>query len=267
MEPEEYVSIAEQEGHHWWYVGMRRIVASFLETVASSNVHGRGWRILDAGCGPGGTSRSLRQWGTVVGLDFAEEAVRLAQSGGGMAVVRGSVTALPFRSASFDLVTSFDVLYHVGVVDDGEALSEMARVLRPGGWLLVRVPAFEFLRTGHDVIVHTARRYRAPRLRASVEGAGLNVVRMSYANTLLFPVAVLRALRERVLRPAEARSAVQPVPAPLNAVLKGLLQAEAWWLRRWSFPFGVSLLCLAQKPRGAVERPRAESLSSVEERA
>ena len=246
MEPSEYESIARLEGTHWWYVGMRRISAALL---AGANLRADAV-ILDAGCGPGGTSALLQRYGKVVGLDLAKEAVELARKHEGLAVVRGSVGTLPFADGSFDLVTSFDVLYHRAVGDDGAAVREAARVLKPGGWFLLRLPAFEFLRSEHDRVVHTQRRYRAGQVRALVERAGLLVERLTYANAVLFPLAALKRGLER-LRPHDApQSDVQETPALLNAALTGVLALEGSLVRRWRLPLGVSVCCLARKPIG-----------------
>src|SRR3972149_5028878 len=129
MEPSEYESIARLEGTHWWYVGMRNISAALLAEAAlpAEAV------ILDAGGGPGGPSAFLQRYGKVVGLDLAKEAVELARTHEGLVVVRGSVGMLPFADGSFDLVTSFDGLYHRAVGDDGAAAREAAGGLSGGG--------------------------------------------------------------------------------------------------------------------------------------
>ena len=243
MEPSEYEAIARLESSHWWYQGMREISASLLsELKLPANA-----RVLDAGCGPGGTSAYLTRYGSVVGLDVAEAAVDLARRHTELTVVHGSVTALPFADGSFDLVTSFDVLYHRAVGDEGAAVAEAARVLRHKGWFLMRVPAFEFLRSNHDRVVHTQRRYRAEQVRSLIERAGMHTQRLTYANTLLFPMALLKRGLERLQGSEALESDVQETAAPLNALLGGVLRLEALALRRWRFPFGVSLWCLARK--------------------
>src|SRR3990172_8752183 len=190
MDKEQYQLLYDLELTHWWYVGMRKVLHSLLSFLPS------GLRVLDAGCGTGGTSASLAKFGSVYGIDFSPDAVQLCVRRPSVKIVRGSITHLPFQNESFDLVTSLDVLYHRGVQSDELALAEFFRVLRPGGWVAVRVPAFEFHRGGHDEAVHTRHRYTAPELRDKVEAAGFSVDRVTYANTFLLPVAVLsRRLR------------------------------------------------------------------------
>src|SRR5690349_12413340 len=129
MEPEQYALMARVERDHWWYVGMRRLVAALLADLPPAD---RPRRILDAGCGTGGTTAWLRRYGSVVGVDLAAEAAPFWPQRGLHAMTRGSVAALPFASDSFDLVTSFDVLYHQWVPDEAAVLAECWRVLRPG---------------------------------------------------------------------------------------------------------------------------------------
>src|SRR5262245_15015440 len=144
MERSEYAVMAAVEDRHWWYGGMRAIAAALLDEAYRE----RGsLSILDAGCGTGGNALFLRRYGTVVGIDLAAEATELGGQRLPGVLARGSVIELPFADASFDLVTSFDVLYHRAVSDEHGALRETARVLRPGGRLLIRLPAYEFLRS------------------------------------------------------------------------------------------------------------------------
>lgn len=238
--------MAAVEDRHWWYGGMRAIAAALLDEV----YRGRGdLSILDAGCGTGGNALFLRRYGTVVGIDLAAEALDL---GGGRlpgVLARGSVLDLPFTDASFDLVTSFDVLYHRAVPDERQALRETTRVLRPGGRLFVRLPAYEFLRSKHDRAVHTRRRYTTTAARALLAAGGFAVERCSYVNSLLFPLPLAQRLLERVLPALEQHDSDLALPAPLiNAALRWPLAAEAAWLARGgSFPAGLSIVCLAQK--------------------
>ncbi len=132
MEPEQYALMARVERDHWWYRGMRRLAAALLDEQL---VPGPTRRVLDAGCGTGGTTAWLRRYGAVVGVDLAAEAAPFWCDRGLHAMARGSVAALPFAANRFDLVTCFDVLYHQQVADEGPALAEFCRVLRPGGLL------------------------------------------------------------------------------------------------------------------------------------
>lgn len=165
-------------------------------------------------------------------------------------VARASVCDLPFASGSFDGVLSFDVIYHLGVASDQAALREAARVLRPGGWALIRVPAFDALRSEHDAAVHTRERYLLASLRDRVTAAGLVVERATYANTLLFPFAAIsRLLRRPSHEFGKTTSDVRPASWPAQAVGSLALQMEAFALHWASFPLGLSAIVLATRPR------------------
>jgi SAM-dependent methyltransferase len=156
------------------------------------------------------------------------------------------VQALPFPQDAFDAVTSFDVLYHRWIEDDAAAVAELVRVLRPGGVLLVRVPALKLLWGAHDAAVHSRHRYNTAEVRALLESQGLRVVKLSYANTLLFPVIALRRLLDRLT--GREGSDVGFLPAPLEWAFGSLLRLEARVLPRLSFPVGASVFALARKP-------------------
>jgi SAM-dependent methyltransferase len=246
MERSEYTVMAAVEERHWWYGGMRAIAAALLEPLYGGR---HDLRILDAGCGTGGNARFLQRYGQVVGVDLAAEALELGGQRLPGVLARGSVLALPFANASFDLVTSFDVLYHRAVPDERPALCEAARVLRPQGRLLLRLPAYEFLRSKHDRAVHTRRRYTAGAVQALLEAAGFIVERISYINSLLFPLPLAQRLIERALPALERSDSDLSLPAPLvNEALRWPLAAEAAWLAHGrSFPAGLSVVCLARK--------------------
>ncbi len=254
MEKTEYEVMAAVELDHWWYGGMRAIDAALLDPVLKRRT---GLRILDAGCGTGGDAVFLRRYGEVVGLDYSAEAARLGCERIPGLFARGSVTALPFADDSFDLVTSFDVLYHRAVQSEAQALAEARRVLRPGGRLLIRLPAYEFLRSRHDRQVHTRRRYTARAAGEMLAEAGFYVERISYALSLLFPVPLAQRLLER-LTPDRGDELAMATPAPLlNAALRWPMALEAAWLSLGgAFPCGLSIICLAHSGKIARVVPR-----------
>src|SRR5215831_10113621 len=243
MEPEQYSVMARRESRHWWYAGMRRVALAVLEHALEGHSD---LAILDAGCGTGGTTRELSRFGHVVGIDRAWEALRPAHEYV-PALVRASVEDLPFGPSSFDVVTSFEVIYHLGVGSDVQALAELRRVLRPGGLLLLRVPAHDWLRGEHDRLVHTRHRYTRAEVVDKLTAAGFAVQQASWANTALFPPAVAKRLLER--RNGHANASGEPdlwqPPEPLNALLESAVAIEALAIpKHVPLPFGLSVLAL-----------------------
>ncbi len=247
MEQIEYEIMAAVEDAHWWYRGMRAISAAWLDLAYPQR---RDLRILDTGCGTGGNGEFLQRYGAVSGLDLAALALQFGQRRLPGKLTRGSVVTLPFVDAAFDLVTSFDVLYHRGVINERAALAETARVLRPDGRFLMRLPAYRWLASKHDRSVHGRHRYTAREVRTLVTEAGLEVERVSYINTLLFPLPLLLRLSERVLPQREQAESELALPGPIvNTTLQAVMNMEAAWLRDGGrFPYGLSVLVLARKP-------------------
>src|ERR1700680_1839493 len=169
MEREQYAIMARREERHWWYAGMRRVALAVLGHALDGR---RGLRILDAGCGTGGTTTELRRFGEVIGVDLAWAALEPARARGLNLLARASIEQLPFQGATFDAATSFEVVYHLGVGSDTSALREIHRVLKPGGLFMLRVPAHDWLRGEHDRLVHTRHRYTRGEVLSKLGQAG-----------------------------------------------------------------------------------------------
>jgi SAM-dependent methyltransferase len=246
MEREQYAIMARREERHWWYAGMRRVALAVLEHALAGQT---GLRILDAGCGTGGTTVELQRFGRVVGVDLAWEALAPARARGLSGLARASIEQLPFSDASFDVATSFEVVYHLGVASDMSALIEIRRVLKPAGLFMLRVPAHDWLRGEHDRLVHTRHRYSRNEVSSKLKHAGFNVERLSWANTVLFPPAVLKRLLERSNGhdgTADEPDLWQP-PKAINAVLESVVAVEALAIPRGvPLPFGLSVLAVAR---------------------
>ncbi len=253
MRPQDYVYLHQLEDEFWWFAGMREISAALLDPFCVNAA--KSLRVLDAGCGTGANLEWLRRYAAVeniIGIDVSDQALNFCRRRRSP-LVRGSVTSLPFADASFDLVTSFDVLiYPPGAEADASALREMYRVLRPGGISFVRVAAYPSLYGDHDRATNAMRRYGLHTLKNRIEQANLKVVRATYANTLLFPAA---AAQRRLLKSFSANrgSDVKPFSkrtAWMNRPLRKILSSEAYLLKRpgAKLPFGLSAICIARKP-------------------
>ena len=244
MKPAEYRRMYEAEETQWWYAGQRAIASALLEPALGGEPPGRR-RVLDAGCGSGFNLLGLARLGRTVGIDLAPEAVAFCRRRG-VRAARASLLALPFPDAAFDAVTSFDVIYHAWVTDDRRAVAEMARVLRPGGLLLVRVPALKMLWGAHDTEVQSRHRYTRAELRALLESCSLRVERATYCNSVLFPLLLARRTLDRVL--GREGSDVGFLPAPLEWAFARALRAEAALVRAGlSLPVGASVVALARR--------------------
>lgn len=236
------------EARHFWFRGFRAFVAPLIRQALDGRPAPR---ILDCGCGTGANLELLAQFGRAIGFDLSSVGLALGREAGRTRLARASLTAIPFPSNCFDLVTCFDVLYALEAPDERAAVAEMFRVARPGGHLLVNVAAMPALRGDHSVLSREIRRYRRADLERLLTGAGFGIVRITYTNAALFPLllAVRLLQRRRGLAPeADAGREIAVPWAPLNELLTGVLQLEGLWLRRFDSPFGSSLLCLARKP-------------------
>lgn len=246
MQSHTYAIMREVEDTHWWYVGRRRIISSFVKRIcdelrAEGNAEPR---ILDIGCGTGGNLKTLSSFGKAEGVDISREALDFCRARGLENVREGAAETLPYAGDSFDLVTALDVVEHLD--DDVAGLREMRRVLRPGGRLLLFVPAFMFLWGVQDDISHHRRRYTLPELRRKLEQAGMKVERASYANITFFgPIMVGRLfMRLTGLRPASENNINV---SALNGFLERVFGSESRWLNKRKFPFGVSIICAARR--------------------
>ena len=230
----------QAEDRHWWYRGRRTVI----ERVVCGLGLAPGARILDAGCGSGRNMIELARHGIVTGVELSPTSVALARARNSGEVIEGSVLDMPFADSSFDLAVSLDVIEHLE--DDLGALRELRRTVVPGGALLVTVPAYQWLWSGHDVVNHHHRRYTRSSLQRVAERAGWRQERTTYFNSLLLPVAILLRVLDRVnTKTTESSLDLWVPPEPVNRLLELPLSLEAGAIgRRGRIPAGLSLLAL-----------------------
>jgi len=230
----------QAEDRHWWYRGRRTVLEGVIDGL---RLPARA-RILDAGCGSGRNMVELARHGTVTGVELSDTSVCLARDRGVGEVIAGSVLEMPFPPDSFDLAVSLDVIEHLE--DDLGALRELRRTVAPGGSLLVTVPAYPWLWSGHDEINHHYRRYTRRSLQRVAEQAGWEQVRTTYFNSLLLPVAILLRVLDRLsTKTTESSLDLWVPPEPLNWLLERPLALEAALIARGGrIPAGLSLLAV-----------------------
>lgn len=238
------------EDTHWWFVARRNLIFLALERLLRQGAERSGDRkqplcLLDMGCGTGAMLDRLRPLGHVVGLDLEPLALEFCRTRGHRDLVLASATALPFADNSFDFIVATDVLEHIP--DDTAAAREIRRVLAPGGHALITVPAYQSLWSGHDVALMHQRRYRAPEMRRLLSDAGLDVTRLTYTVSALFPLVWMVRMAQRLRPDRPARADAVPTPAPLNHLLRVWLDLESRLALRLRLPFGLTVFAVARK--------------------
>jgi len=236
-----YDEMFKIEETHWWFVARREIVLDQLDQFLSNK-----GKILDIGCGTGVLIGFLEKFGEVYGLDSSPFAIEYCQQRGKGVIRKGALPEdIPFDAESFDLITALDVIEHIG--DDVAALKVMHKHLRKGGIFICTVPAFSFLWSGHDEVHHHCRRYNRQELKEKLVAAGFGINKISYYNTLLFPlIALIRFIRK--FTPAAEHKSDAKMPSRIaNAFLRKLFASEKYMLRYLNLPYGISLLVIAVK--------------------
>ncbi|WP_031494931.1 class I SAM-dependent methyltransferase [Bryobacter aggregatus] len=246
MNPAEFQNIAAAEQEMWWFAGMRQILEAWIARLPGDRLTD----VLEAGCGTGYLSQWLaRRYGwRMFPVDLDEAGLRYGLEAGLPRLVQTDIARLPYRDACFDGLVSLDVLVHFPRGGEREALREFARVLRPGGKLILRVSALDILRSRHSQFAGEKQRFDAARLRGVLEETGFRVLDLSAANSLLLPVALLKFRVWEEWTQQAPRSGVEMPGQLLNRLLRLPLEIEAGWIRMGGrFPIGQSLLVLAEK--------------------
>ncbi|MBK9214747.1 MAG: class I SAM-dependent methyltransferase [Chloracidobacterium sp.] len=244
MQQHTYAIMDEVEGSHWWFVGRRAILESFLESIVSRlETSDSRLRVLDVGCGTGANIEMLSQYGDAEGVDVSDDALEICRRKG-LKVEKGLAERLPYNDGAFDVTTALDVIEHLD--DDVAGLKEMHRVTRGGGYSLFFVPAFMWLWGVQDDISHHRIRYTRKQIVERIENAGYTVERATYANWTFFaPILGGRVIMKLTgIKPASENNINV---SALNGVFGKLFSAERFWLKKFNFPIGVSIVVVARK--------------------
>ena len=247
----EYTRMYEVEDRHWWYVALHALLLATIKR--ESQRIGRTLAIFDAGCGTGRLCQLMAEQGhTVAGCDASELALQLCHQRGVGAVRQADLNTLELESEAFDVVTSIDVLYHTGIVDDVAVMKRLWSSLRPGGMLILNLVAHEFLRSRHDIAVHTRERYDRHTLCERLQAAGFEIEFTTYRVSFLFPLITVYRLVSRFAygKGTDRGSVASDVSLPhpwLNFLLLKIMTVENLLFKNFSLPFGSSIFVVAHK--------------------
>ena len=249
MEKSVFKQFCDLENRHWWFKGMYALCLDELKRIILSKTNEL--IILDIGCGTGHFTQSLLKYGKVFALDNTAEALDICRKQCPKYIIQGNAEALPIIDESCDIITALGLIEHL--YNDSLFLTEIHRVLKPGGYGLLLTSAYNFLWSKHDNIVHHKRRYTKDSIRKLLKETGLKNIKISYVNTFLFmPILLARIIAsKRCIRHRESDGSPDlfMLPQPLNQLLYWILRLESYLLKKFTMPFGVGLFIVVQKPK------------------
>jgi len=246
MNENSYEMTYNHESRYWWFTARLDIFTSFFENLLKKGLIPKNAKILNLGCGTGIQTEIFSKFGEVVSLDYSEDALKFCGIRKLGRLVRADAGKLPFAAASFDVVLCFDILEHIE--SDTEAVSEINRVLKNNGAALISVPAFMFLWSSFDEVNWHKRRYRKKEVVKLISGGGLIPFKTSYFNFFLFPLALIRRSYEKVFKRKENLYYLPKAGLFSNYIFEKVFSSEKYFLNRFNFPWGVSVIGIARKP-------------------
>jgi len=239
MRTDLYEDMYKTEGTHWWHKSKRRFVERFITTYAQK----KKLTILDVGCGTGKNMERLSNYGEIWGVDLSEEALSFCKKRNLTQVKKGEAEKLPFSKEAFDVVCALDVLEHV---NDELAVREIRRVLKNNGFVVVTVPAFWWLWSKWDEVLHHKRRYTKKQLKEILVQEGFIIQRNTYIHSfLVLPSLIIRKFKQLQQKPYTSDFQINNFF--INKLLLFMSELEQMWINRYDMPFGTSVLCIAQK--------------------
>ncbi len=244
MDKSEYIRMYNLESDFWWYKVLHELVDI---TIRKKKPEGD-INILDAGCGTGRMMEICQKYGNVSGIDFSQDAVSLAKKRGLNNIEIGDLNDYKFKNDSFDVVVCLDVLYHAAIQNDLAVVEKFQNTLKENGILIINLPAFEYLKRPHDIVVHTKKRYRKIAFVNELKKMGFSIISSSYRMPHLYFIILIYKLFQRNSASIESESDLQELPAWLNTMLLYLGRIENWWLSKgFGIPVGSSLYVVAKK--------------------
>ncbi|HET9161706.1 MAG TPA: class I SAM-dependent methyltransferase [Caulobacteraceae bacterium] len=241
MERAAYDRMKVLETSHWWFLGRRDVLSRLLGGLS---LPARA-RILEAGCGVGGNIEMLAHFGKVQAFEPDEPSRQYVSARTGVTPAQGYLpNDVPFKKKSFDAVCAFDMVEHVD--DDAGAVTALGELVAPGGYLIVTVPAYQWMWSRHDEVHHHKRRYSRARILDIVRAGGLEPIKASYFNAVLFPLAAMVRFAKKLARIDSSDDAMPP--AFVNGLFRRLFSLEGGWLANHDLPFGLSIVVIARRP-------------------
>jgi|SRR3989338_2684551 len=246
MDSKLYKEFSEINESHWWFKGRMKILESIFEKFLGGKGNGGQMQILDVGCGTASYFRILEKYGNVSGTESSQEVIdELKNKGLKNTFFRAELPGMKLGRA-FDCITAFEILEHIE--EDKKAVVDIYAHLNNGGLLIGTVPAFKWLWSRHDELAHHKRRYTGYELKNKLEEAGFKVMKISYYNTFLFPIAApVRLLKKTILKNVVPISDFKATAGPFDKIFENVFAFERHWLKRFNFPLGFSLLFVASK--------------------
>jgi SAM-dependent methyltransferase len=241
MDAEAYKEMIELQEEHWWFVARRDVIKSFIKMQMPQSSTGK---VLEIGCGVGGNVGLLSQSGQYRGIDMHQPAIDYCSKKYPQFEFQCTrVEDIPqeYSSNKFDSIYLLDVLEHID--DQVEILKSAQNYLTQSGKIFVTVPAFEFLWSPHDEFVHHVRRYTKAGLKKVLEDSGYKVERISYFNSILFPLALIQRLGMRMLN-KKLNTHLSTPPTIVTWLFKVIFAQEAWILKRTNLPVGLSIIAV-----------------------
>jgi SAM-dependent methyltransferase len=245
MKQQEYSTMFEYENNYWWYVGLHRLINSFIERYSKKDYSKK---ILDAGCGTGKMLQILNQFQNSEGFDIEEKAIEFSKKRELKNVKIQDINAWQSVENTYDFIISSDVICCEGILNEEEILSKFHKSLKSGGKLILNLPAFDVLRRNHDIAVYIAKRYKRKQFVDELKKIGFKIDLATYRLPSLFIIILILKIFEKKSVEKDAVSDLKPIPNFINKLFLINNLIENWFIKKGlRFPFGSSLFIIAEK--------------------